>query len=408
MAGSTDTIFGRLALERSFCSEVELKDCRAALKEISTEKRPALASVMVKKGYITKSQAARLLDEIKKQQETQGQIPGYEIIEKIGSGAMAIVYKAKQKSLDRTVAIKVLPHKFAAKDNYVDRFYKEGQLAARLNHNNIVQAIDVGQASGLYYFVMEYVEGKSIYDDLAAGKIFSEKEALEIILQLARALEHAHAQGLIHRDIKPKNIMITKDGTVKLADLGLARTTSDVEAAENEKGKAFGTPFYIAPEQIRGDVNIDGRADIYGLGATFYHMVTGQVPYNAPNPKEVMKKHLTETLTPPDHINVSLSAGVAIIIETMMAKNPGDRYQNPSDLVEDLEAVSKGNPPVFATKRVDIDTLSELESGSAVVIQGDTRMYPENVITRYRIICAVLGAVILLLVLLMFFGKGGS
>ena len=408
MAGSTDTIFGRLAVERSFCSEVELKDCRAALNEIDSEKRPALAKIMVKKGYITSSQAKRLLEEIKSQQETQGQIPGYEIIEKLGSGAMAIVYKARQKSLDRIVAIKVLPNKFAAKENYVDRFYKEGQLAAKLNHNNIVQAIDVGQASGLYYFVMEYVEGKSIYDDLSAGKIFTEKEALEIMLQLASALEHAHSQGLIHRDIKPKNIMITNSGVVKLADLGLARMTTDAEAAANEKGKAFGTPFYIAPEQVRGDVDIDGRADIYGLGATFYHMVTGQVPYNAPTPKEVMKKHLTEPLVPPDHINVTLSAGVSVIIETMLAKNPDERYQNPTDLVNDLKAVLNGNPPIFASRKVDIDSLSELESGSTVIIEDGIRMYPEQVVTRYKIAIAVLCSVILALVLVMIFKKGGS
>ena len=138
------------------------------------------------------------------------------------------------------------------KADYVERFYKEGRLAAKMNHNNIVQAIDVGEVGGLYYFVMEYVEGKTLHDDLSKGKIFNEEEAIDLILQLVSALGHAHSLGLVHRDVKPKNIMINTEGLVKLADMGLARETSDVKAAESEKGKAFGTPYYIAPEQIRG------------------------------------------------------------------------------------------------------------------------------------------------------------
>ena len=331
--------------------------------------------------------------------QTDGQIPGYKILGKLGSGAMAVVYKAQQLSLDRTVAIKVLPNKFVGKSNYVERFYKEGRLAEKLNHNNIVQAYDVGEAKGLYYFVMEYVQGKSIYDDIAKGKIFKEDEALEIMIQLAKALEHAHAQGLIHRDIKPKNVMITSNGVVKLADLGLARTTDDSEAANAEKGKAFGTPFYIAPEQIRGEVDIDGRADIYGLGATLYHMVTGRVPFKAPTPSEVMKKHLTEPLTPPDHINTSLSSGFCEIIETMLAKNRNERYANPSDLLQDLKAVRNGMQPIFAKPSMNVDDLSDLEDGVAVV-QSSEKSYPYSTIMTYRIAVIILSALCLLFLVL--------
>ena len=396
-----DSIFGKLAIDQKLCSEDEVKKCMDYLKANQAQNPSTLQDVLVRSGFITKSQAVRLIEDIRTSKSNADQIPGYKIQGKLGSGAMAVVYKARQLSLDRTVAIKVLPSKFAEKSNYVERFFKEGQLAAKLNHNNIVQAIDVGEYNGLYYFVMEYVEGKTIFDDLSAGKVFSEKEALEIMIQLASALEHAHAQGLIHRDVKPKNVMINKDAVVKLADLGLARATSDVEAAKSEKGKAFGTPYYIAPEQIRGEVDIDGRADIYGLGATLYHMVTGRVPFKADNPSDVMKKHLNEPLTPPDHINTSLTAGISEVIETMMAKDRKDRYDNPTDLLTDLKAVYNGEPPLFARKKFDLAKLEDLEEGETIEMDGDTRLYPQSTILKYQIGMVVMGAIIVLMLISM-------
>ncbi len=400
-----DSMFGRLVVDKNLCSENELKSCIKILKEGDSESPATLQDILIDQGFITKTQSKRVLEEVSEAKKNCDQIPGYKIEGKLGSGAMAVVYKAKQLSLNRTVAIKVLPNKFAEKSNYVERFYKEGQLAAKLNHNNIVQAIDVGEAHGLYYFVMEYVEGKTIYDDLAAGKIFSERESLEIMIQLASALEHAHAQGLVHRDIKPKNIMINQDNIVKLADLGLARATSDLEAAKSEQGKAFGTPYYIAPEQIRGEIDIDGRADIYGLGATFYHMVTGRVPFKADNPSEVMKKHLREPLTPPDHINTSLSAGLSEIIETMMAKNKNERYDNPTDLLTDLRSVLNGDTPLLAKRKFDIESLESLEEGEMVEIEGEEVLYRASTLIKYKIAMVVMAAIIMLLLVSLIASK---
>ncbi len=318
---SADTLFGRMAIEQKLCAEDEVQQCEEEQKRRASTQPATLEQLLLEKQFLTRTQAERLKAAIRDSRDSTNQIPGYKVLGKLGSGAMAVVYKAKQLSLDRIVAIKVLPKKFVQKSDYVERFYKEGRLAARLNHNNIVQAIDVGEVGGLYYFVMEYVEGKTLYDDLSKGKVFSEKDALDIIIQVAKALAHAHSQGLIHRDVKPKNIMINKEGTVKLADMGLAREASDIKAAKHEQGKTFGTPYYIAPEQIRGDIDIDGRADIYSLGGTLYHMVTGRVPFEATSPSDVMKKHLHEPLIPPDHINTALSAGISEVIEVMMAKN---------------------------------------------------------------------------------------
>jgi serine/threonine-protein kinase len=267
------------------------------------------------------------------------QIPGYQIIERLGHGAMAVVFKARQLSLDRVVAIKVLPKKLSSDKEYVERFYSEGQAAARLNHPNIVQAIDVNEAHGYHYFVMEYVEGKTVYDFLQENKVYTEAEALNIIIQTTRALEHAHCQGLIHRDVKPKNIMITPDGVAKLMDMGLARVADDANAIAAEQGKLYGTPYYISPEQILGKGNVDFRCDIYSLGATLYHMVTGHVPFEAEDSKGVMLKHLKESLISPDVHNIDLSFGLVKIIKRMMAKHPNHRYGSTGELLKDLQSV---------------------------------------------------------------------
>jgi serine/threonine protein kinase len=398
-----DSLFGRLALEQGLCTDEELRKAIQELKERRKVDPLMLQDLMVELGYVTATQAERLKTNIRENRAAAHQIPGYKILGKLGAGAMAVVYKGKQLSLNRTVAIKILPRRFTENPEYVQRFYKEGQAAGKLNHPNIVQAIDVGEAGGYHYFVMEYVEGKTIADDLAAGRIFSEQDAIEIVIQVCHALAHAHAHGLVHRDVKPKNIMINKQGVVKLADMGLARETTDIEAAQSEEGKAYGTPFYIAPEQIRGKIDIDGRADIYGLGATFYHMVTGRVPFTGDDSAEIMKKHLREKLVPPDHINTSLSAGVSEVIEIMMAKRREDRYNNVEELLTDLEALRAGHAPLQAHKRFDVSLLEQLENGD--LVEMERREDSEEVITRYRMAVLVLGVVttvsVLIIILLL-------
>jgi len=386
-----DTIFGKMAVDHGLCTDDELRRSLSELHSRAEIKPVVLKDLMVELGYITTSQAERLKDDIKESKAAVKHIPGYKIIGKLGAGAMAVVYKGKQLSLDRMVAIKVLPKRFSENPEYVERFYKEGQAAGKLNHPNIVQAIDVGEAGGYHYFVMEYVEGKTISDDLTDGKVFSESEALDIIIQVAHALAHAHACNLIHRDVKPKNIMISTNGTVKLADMGLARATTDIEAAQSEAGKAYGTPYYIAPEQIRGKIDIDGRADIYGLGATLYHMLTGRVPFMADDSADVMRKHLREKLVPPDHINTSLSAGVSEVVEIMMAKRREDRYNSVEELLIDLEALRNGQPPLHAHRRFDVSMLEKLEEGDAVEVKE--RVYEEETVANYRMAILILSTV---------------
>ncbi len=370
MSISEESQISRLVVERKFCTANELELVRAELHSLTEKGNPiSLADLLVQRGYVTRSQLARLnraMDEDSMYRPAQ-QIPGFQIQSKLGQGAMAVVFKAKQLSLDRTVAVKVLPKRLSENAEFVERFYREGRAAARLNDPNIVQAYDVGEAGGYHYFVMEYIDGQTVYDLLTDGRPVEEAKAVNLIRQAALALDHAHRHGFIHRDVKPKNIMIIKASIVKLADMGLAREVDDYATATAEAGRAYGTPYYISPEQIRGEITIDGRADIYALGATFYHMVTGRVPFDGTTPSAVMHKHLKDPLIPPDHINPKLTAAVGEIIEVMMAKNASDRYPSMAEVISDLDAVSKGEPPFQARRKYDRNLLENLATHGEVI-----------------------------------------
>ncbi len=369
MSVSDESGFGRKLVENRLVTPEEIAFCENRREEIEKNGKPVtLLDVLISEGYMTRSQLKRIertMDDDSMYRPAQ-QIPGFQIMSKLGQGAMATVYKARQLSLDRIVAVKVLPKRLSENQEFVDRFYREGRAAAQLNHANIVQAIDVGEAGGYHYFVMEFIDGQTVYD-LFQKSVVDEKKAINIILQTAMALDHAHARGFIHRDVKPKNIMIGDNGDVKLADMGLAREISDYETAQSEAGRAYGTPYYISPEQIRGEINIDFRADIYSLGATFYHMVTGRVPFEGQTPSSVMHKHLKEELIPPDHLNTELSSGVGEIIEVMMSKARDERYTSTKELIADLQSVAEGGPPFQARKMYDQHVLEDLASSGVTV-----------------------------------------
>jgi serine/threonine protein kinase len=396
--GSEDTLIARLVVERQLVTAEELRQAAEYRRQkLEDGEELTLAKALIALGLLTQSQLKRIRGvamEDSSGRPTQ-QIPGFQIQKKVGAGAMAVVYRAKQLSLDRTVAIKILPRRMSENPEFVERFQKEGRAAAQLNHNNIVQAIDVGEAGGYHYFVMEFVDGCTVYDELFGGKVYTEEEAIKIVRQVAEALLHSHERGFIHRDVKPKNIMLTKDRVTKLADMGLAREMNDYDAAMAEAGRAYGTPYYISPEQIRGEVNIDHRADIYSLGATFYHMVTGRVPFEAPSPPAVMHKHLKEPLTPPDHINTALTSGCGAMIEMMMAKNPEERYPSCKELVSDLKLLARGESPHFARQGLDHDVLDTLSSG-IVVDQGEAPPPPATNQTWLIVLGVVAGLSVLL------------
>jgi eukaryotic-like serine/threonine-protein kinase len=352
-------------LRRGLASAAELEACKTRRKQLAAKDKDSakgLLEIMVEAKVLTRSQVTRLVQE-SGEANKKFQIPGYQMLQKLGKGSMGIVYKAKQISVDRVVAIKILLDPLAPNREFIKRFEREAMIAAKLSHNNVVNAIDAGQIDGHYYFVMEYVEGPTIKDHLDKNQVFEEKEALRITLAIAEALKHAAQRGLIHRDIKPENVILTKQGDVKLADLGLARLTDDEKWGLSEAGMAIGTPYYISPEQVRGETNIDIRADIYSLGATLYHMVTGKVPYGGETPNEVMRKHvdLKVTIIPPDHLNSKLSGGIGMLVETMMAKSREHRYQTPDDLILDLKCLQRDESPMIAGQK--LETLQDLAQG---------------------------------------------
>ena len=355
-----DLELGRLAVDRRLTTVEELEGCLQA--QAAAEKagrNRSLADLLVERGCLTRSQLDRLVAEETDLEEEVTNLPGYKLLGKIGQGAMGTVLKARQLSVDRVVAIKVLSPRLSEKTEFVSRMVREARAAAKLNHPNIIQAIDAASAGKYHYFVMEYVEGKSVQGYLREGKKFTEKGTIKIATQIAKALQHAHDRGLIHRDVKPGNILLTKNGTAKLADLGLVRYAADEETALSEFGTTLGTPYYISPEQVRGEQNIDGRADIYSLGATLFHMLTGRPAFQG-RPMVVMHKHLTAKLPPPDTINPKLSNGICEVIEHMMQKKRENRYADCGDVLMDLECVADGRPPVIAHKDYDDFTLAGL------------------------------------------------
>jgi len=348
-------------VSRGLLTREEARACRGSSDgAIGPE---ALLARLTIAGALTVGQAQRAKEELGTLLGQQ--IPGYHLMEKLGQGAMGVVYKARQASMDRLVAVKVLHPKLAADPEFLLRLTREAHTAAKLSHNNIVQAIDVGSAGPLHYFVMELVEGKTIRQEMDAGKKYSEREALEIVVQIAQALQHAARRGLVHRDVKPANIVLTADGVAKLADLGMARDATDPAQAKRERGLAIGTPYYIAPEQVRGRQDVDVRADMYSLGATLYHMTTGQPPFPGKDVERLLEAHLTQELTPPDHINQNLSSGLGEVVEFMMAKDRRKRYATADDLIIDLECLLAGDPPKLARRKIEARTLRELAEGDA-------------------------------------------
>jgi serine/threonine-protein kinase len=337
----TRPLFGSIALRHGFVTEQQLDECVREQRRLEEDgERWFLGALMQKKGYLGSDEVAiickALEDEI-----ANDHIEGYQIVAPLGRGNMALVYAAKQLNLDRVVALKVLDPKLLFDNEFIDRFIKEARAAARLNHPNIVQAYDVGSSKGYHYFAMEYVEGVTLRELIEQGGTqgrLDEQMALYAVREVARALQHAETHRLVHRDIKPGNIMISRTGVVKLCDLGLAQRT-DKRDGHNEEGMILGSPYYISPEQIEGRPDLDSRADIYSLGATLFHVITGRSPFVGRTPEDVCLKHLSDPVPDPREFNNTLTQRLLPVLFKMMAKDREQRHPNTAELVADLNRV---------------------------------------------------------------------
>lgn len=259
----------------------------------------------------------------------------YEILEKIGSGGMSVVYKAKCHTLNRLVAIKVLKEEFASDENFVSKFKMEAQAAARLSHPNIVNVYDVVDEENLHYIVMELIEGITLKNYIEKKELLDSKEAIGIAIQVAQGIAAAHEQHIIHRDIKPQNMIISKDGKVKVADFGIARAVSSQTV---NSSAAVGSVHYISPEQARGGY-CDERSDIYSFGITLYEMVTGRVPFEGDNTVAVALAHLEDPVVPPGDYNPQVYPGLEDIILKCTKKKPDRRYGSMEEVIHDLRRV---------------------------------------------------------------------
>jgi beta-lactam-binding protein with PASTA domain/predicted Ser/Thr protein kinase len=264
----------------------------------------------------------------------------YRIEARIGSGGMAEVYRGVDPVLNRTVAIKVLLPQFARDASFVERFRREAQAAARLNHPNIVSVYDTGADGDTQYIVMEFIEGRTLAEFLDAGRRPTPVQAAEIAQKVCSALTAAHSQGVIHRDIKPGNIMVTREGTVKVMDFGIARITSGVETAP-QTSAVLGTASYLSPEQAQGGP-LDARTDIYSLGTVLYEMLAGRPPFMGESPVAVAYKQVNEAPIPPSQINADIPPRLDAVVMRALSKNPANRYQTAKEFSEDLERVIKG------------------------------------------------------------------
>ncbi len=262
----------------------------------------------------------------------------YRILRRLGEGGMGFVYLGYHEGQDAQVAIKVLADHLASNQAFVDRFYREAKNGQLLNHPNIVRTLTVGQdrATHKHYLVLEFVDGPSIHQLLDRFGKLSVGDAVHIVLDVARALEYAHSRNIVHRDIKPDNVLVTQSGVAKLADLGLAKRTDEASHLTATK-QGFGTPHYMPYEQAMNAKYADGRSDVYALGATLYHLVTGAVPFAGVNHLEVVEKKNEGVYAPASELNPEVPRELDVILAKMLARQPRDRYQTASELIVDLE-----------------------------------------------------------------------
>jgi eukaryotic-like serine/threonine-protein kinase len=271
------------------------------------------------------------------------QIGDYKIIKKLGKGGMGEVFLAHQISLDRTAALKVLSKQLAGKEDFIKRFYREARAMAKIDHPNAVRVYEVREDLGIHYVAMEFIDGRSMQkwmDDL--GKL-NVGDAVHVVMRCAEALQSAHAQNMIHRDIKPDNIMLTSRGAVKVADFGLAKALDD-DLSMTQSGTGLGTPYYMAPEQARNAKHVDARADIYALGVTFYYFLTGNLPFTGNSTIEVIQNKELGRYTPARKLNPQVSERLELVVDKMMLKDVDHRFKDCAEMMKALAALQLEHP----------------------------------------------------------------
>ena len=364
MARKGPKTFEQLAVENGLVTEIQVRECLAAQEESrKEEKEPEpVENIMISKGFMSQEEVRAVKTALGRmsRDEEKGdplRIGNYEIIGKIGDGGLGTVYKARQISMSRDVALKVLHKKWLTDEEFKKRFLLEARLAGRLSHQNLIQVYDVGRDRGIYYFSMEFVDGETIEDMIERDGPLEMSKAVDFVIQVLRAITYIKKFDIVHRDIKPGNMMVTRNLVVKLGDFGFVK--SKLDPMISTEGEVLGTPDYISPEQAMGLENIDWRSDQYSLGCSLYHMVTGKPPYEGSG-SSVMRQHIKADLPDPRTINPKIPDSVVQILERMMAKDPNDRFIDTDQFFEDLELVKMGHDP----------NIQRLDAGKSTIIRA--------------------------------------
>lgn len=286
---------------------------------------------------------------------TGKQFGAYEIVAPLGEGGMAAVYKAYQPAMERFVAVKVLSRKLAESNEFTNRFQREAIMLAQLQHPHILPVFDYGQKDGYSYIVMPFLQNGTL-DELLRIRRRTLPEIYQIMTQLGGALGYAHARGMIHRDVKPSNVLIDEQGNCLLTDFGLARMIEASSDKLTTAGAIMGTPAYMSPEQGKGD-SLDGRSDLYSLGVMFYEMLTGQVPYSDTLPMMVVIKHIRDPLPPPRQFVPDLSDAIERVLIKSLAKEPDERYQTAEYFVQAVKKAIQADPPTSRAVSKTMDSV---------------------------------------------------
>jgi len=349
MPSAQDEEFIRFAVASGHLTQEQGEEALSALRAIEELGGSASAAEMLtKRGMLNEDQVGLVRQAIgssKAATRVPRRLAGFELLEKIGQGGMGTVFKARQTDLDRIVAVKILSPRLARSKEFVERFMREARAAGRLSHPNIVAAIDVGESEGFYYFAMEYVDGEPLSRVVAREGCLSDARAFAIAIEVARALDHAHQRGLIHRDIKPGNIMVTSDGRVRVTDFGLAKAIGAQDPSASDSERFLGTPAYVAPEQLRSEPDIDCRADIFSLGVTLFQMLTGELPFKGANSIAVAASVLSDPLPALRKLCPDLGFTAVRVVEKMTGKNRDARYATPADVIAALETAAAAPRP---------------------------------------------------------------
>jgi serine/threonine-protein kinase len=340
--------FGELALLKELVTRDQLESILRAQvdRRDRDERAPKIGTLLVREGIISKAEAKEIL----RLQRDKGPVTGYELLEHLGSGGMGCVFRAREATTGRDVALKILPPRATQNSRYRARFLREAQVTQRLAHEHLVRSFAQGECEDHLWFAMEYVPGLTLRERLRRFGAAPEPEVRRLLRQLLSGMAHYWEARVVHRDIKPENIIVTPDGAAKLTDLGLCRQLDD-DAHLTRVGKTLGTPLYISPELARGRSDIDIRSDLYSLGATIYHVACGVPPFEAAAQADLLRAHVEQLPPPPRAKNPRLSDGLEQLVLALLEKDPADRPQTPEAVLEALDRLEAGKPPLERARR---------------------------------------------------------